>query len=141
MKDFLISERYRLELRWEKASYERDGLCKLENACFSGPALSIAEKINNNDSINLDFYKQYLVFVKNVYVAKLSWGEVVYNKNNTVMLKDALVSHDTELNRVPKLSDTDYIVIDTAKHEADVHQFHLVYDSFVINENGQLYKF
>jgi len=142
MGKFMLSERYRLELHWKKAIYEQEGICKLQDCYFSGPALSItAEKVKDNDSINLDFYKQYVIFVKNAYVAKLSWGEVVYNKDNTVTLKDARLMHDTELNRVPKLKNSDYIAIDTQKHEAATHHLHLVYESFVVNENGELYKF
>ena len=141
MGEFLLSERYKLELHWGKAVYEIEGVCKLEKAYFSGPALSIAEKINNNDSINIDFCRQYLIFTKFVYVAKLSWGDVVYNKNGTVTLKNAILSHDTELNKVPKLKNTDYIVINTKDHEEAIHHFNLVYESYVINENGVLYKF
>lgn len=141
MEKFLLSEKYRLKLHWKKASYEREGICKLEGARFSGPALQIANKINDNDSINIDFYKQYIILVKNIYVAKLSWGEIKYNRNGTISLKNAVLKHDTELNRVPKLKDTDYIVIDTKNHEEAVHHMHLVYDSYVVNENGVLYKF
>jgi len=137
----MLSERYRLEIHWKKAVYEQDDMCKLEGCYFSGPALQMAAKINNNDNINIDFYKQYVVLVKNVYVARLNWGEVVYNKNNTVTLKNARITHNTEFNKVPKLKDTDYIVIDTKKHEAAIHHLHLVYESFVVNENGELYKF
>ncbi len=137
----LLGEKYRLELHWKKAVYEREGFCKLKGAYFTGPALQIAEKINGNDSISLDFYKQYLVFVRNVYVAKLSWHNVVYNKDGTIMLKDATITHDTELNRVPTFSNTDYMAIDTQKHEAATHQFHMVYESFVVNEQGELYRF
>lgn len=137
----MISERHRLELHWDKANYEKEGLCKLNNAYFSGPALAMAQKINGNDSINLDFYRQYLVFVNNVYVAKLSWGEVVYNDDKTVTLKNAIISHDTELNRVPKFKDSDYIAIDTKKHEVETHNFYLVYDCFVVNESGEMYSF
>lgn len=141
MSKFLLSEKYRLELHWKKAIYEKDGICKLEKAYFSGPALRMAEKIRSHDNINLDFYKQYVVLVKSVYVAKLSWEEVVYNNDGTVTLKNAALSHDTELNRVPKLKNKDYIVIDTQKHEAATHHLHTVYESFVIDAVGQLYKF
>lgn len=141
MDKFLLAEQYRLELHWSKAVYEKNGLCRLENAFFSGPALQIANEINLNDSINIDFYKQYIIFVKNVYVAKLSWGEVVYNKDNTVSLKNATLTHDTELNEVPKLRDTDFIVINTQNHEEATHYLHLVYIAYVVNENGILYKF
>lgn len=137
----LLGERYRLDLHWSKAVYEKEGVCKFIDACFSGPALSIAEKVNDNDGINIDFYKQYFVLVRNVYVAKLSWREVIYNKNNTVGLGDATLTHNTELNNVPKLKDTDFIVIDTQDHEAAIHHLNLVYTSYIVNENGVLYKF
>lgn len=141
MGKYLLSEKYRLELHWKSVVYERDGVCKLKGAYFSGPALSMAQKINDNDNIAIDFYKQYLVFVKNVYVAKLSWKKVIYNKDNTVSLKNTILKHNTELNRVPKLNNTDYIVIDTKNHESSIHHLNLLYTAYVINENGMLYKF
>jgi hypothetical protein len=140
MAKFLLSERYRLEIHWEKIKYEQDGVCKLINAYFSGPALSNAEKINDNDSIKLDFFTQYLIFVKNVYVGDLSWNEVVYN-DKKVILKDAKITHDTELNKVPKLNDTDYLVIDTSNHEMAVHQFNLLYTTYVVSGVGEPYNF
>lgn len=141
MQKFVFSDRYRLELHWKSIVYERDGVCKLSGACFSGPALVEADKINSNDNIMLDFFHQYIILVENVYIAKFSWGEVVYNKNDTVTLKNALITHDTELNKVPKLSDTDFLVIDTSDHESETHQFNLLYKTYVVNTDAQLYKF
>jgi hypothetical protein len=135
-----LGERYKLELHWEKVKYEQDGMCKLIGAYFSGPALSNAEKINDNDSIKLDFFTQYLVFVKNVYIGDLSWNEVVYN-GKKVILKDAKITHDTELNKVPKLKDTDYLVIDTSNHEMALHAFNLLYTTYVVSEGGEPYNF
>jgi hypothetical protein len=136
-----LGERYKLELHWEKAIYETKGICKLENATFSGPALSDAEEVQPNDNILLDFYSQYIVLVKNVYVAKLSWGAVKYNKGNTISLMDAKITHDTELNRVPKLKDNDYLVIDTSDHEIAIHMFHLTYKTYVVDDSGEQYNF
>ncbi|HLD90925.1 MAG TPA: hypothetical protein VI911_07935 [Patescibacteria group bacterium] len=138
---FSIAEKYTLALSWEKVEYKTDGECLLNNARLSGPALSIANKINPNEFIKLDFYKQYLLFVKNVYIAKLSWGDVVYNKNNTVTLKEAKIVHDTELNRVPQFKHNDFILIDTSNHEDTRHAFSLVYTSYVVDEAGNLYNF
>lgn len=140
MEQFLLSERYRLELRWKKANYEREGMCKLEGAYFSGPALRLADKVNNKDYMNLDFYRQYYVVAKRVYVAKLSWENVTYD-NNVIKLHSAMITHDAEINRVPKLKDSDYIVINTENHEAEKHAFFPTYETFVINEDGILYKF
>jgi len=141
MQEFIFSDRFRLELHWNTVAYERDGVCKLIGAYFSGPALSEADKINDNDSIMLDFFKQYLILVENTYVAKLSWREVVYNKNGTITLKNACIIHDTQINKVPKLLGTDYLIVDTANHETENHQFNLLYKTYVVNTDTQLYKF
>lgn len=135
----LLGEKYKLQLHWEKVKYEQ-GVCKLIGAYFCGPALLNAEKINDNDSIKLDFFTQYLVFVKNVYVGDLSWKEVTYS-GKKVILKDAKITHDTELNKVPKLRDTDYLVIDTSNHEMAVHAFNLLYTTYVVSEAGEQYNF
>ena len=140
MERFVFSDRFRLELHWRNIVYEQEGICKLNNAYFSGPALAEADRINDNDNIMLDFFHQYIVLIENVYVAKFSWGKIIYNNDNTVTLKDAIVSH-TELNNVPKLSDTDYLVIDTSDHETETHKYNLVYKTYVVNTQTELYKF
>jgi len=141
MEKFLLSEKYRLELHWNGALYEKEGICKLKNTYFSGPALNQAAKINDNEFINLDFCNQYYILARKVYVVKFSWGEVVYNKNGTITLKNAILSNDVVLNIVPKFNKTDYIVIDTAGHEEGQHNYNLVYNAFLIKENGDLYNF
>lgn len=141
MDKFFLSERFRLELKWKSAIYNADGICNLKGAYFCGPALSDAERINSNDYILIDFYRQYMIIVDNVYVAKFSWGEVVYNNDGTISLNDAVISHDTELNKVPKLKDNDYLVIDTENHEDEKHAYNLVYRTYVVNETTSLYKF
>jgi len=138
---FLLGEKYRLEVRWKKAVYEQEGYCKLEGACFSGPVLQFAEKIEPNNSMLLDFYKQYYIFAENIYIATLSWGEVTYQDDLIVSLKDAIISHDTELNRVPKLKDDDYLVIDTKGHDVETHVFYPTYVTIVVNKEGRAYNF
>jgi hypothetical protein len=141
MQKFIFSDRYRLELHWKSTVYEQDGVCKLNGAYFSGPALIEADKINSNDNIMLDFFHQYIILVENVYVTRLSWGEVIYNKNGTISLKKAFITHNTELNKVPKLSDTDFLILDTSNHESETHQFNPLYKTYVVNTDTQLYKF
>jgi hypothetical protein len=141
MNKFLLSERYKLELHWSDVFYEQDGFCKLKNAYFSGPALDMAAKIEGNQFINLDFCNQYYILARKVYVAKFSWGNVIYNKNKTVSLEPAILSNDVVLNIVPKFSKTDYIVIDTAGHEEGQHNYNLVYKAYLIKETGELYNF
>ena len=142
MTKFNLSDRYRLELHWDRVDYERKGVCLLTGAYFSGPALSEAMELQENDHIMLDFFKQYLVLVENVYVAKFSWQQVNYdNKNSKILLKNSFITHDTELNKVPRLKDSDYLIIDTSNHEAAEHPFNPVYRTYVVNETTNLYNF
>lgn len=138
--DFSIATRYELKLSWDKATYTTPGVCVLIGAKFSGNALKIAMAIPNDDRIQLDFYKQYFSVVTGVYVAMFRWGEVTY-KDDVVLLDNARIIHDAQLNTAPKFKNSDYIVIDTQDHEEAVHQYNFVYKSFVVNEDGQLYKF
>lgn len=141
-KEFLLSERFKLELRWKNTIYEKDGLCRFIGAYFSGPAIQIAQKINNNDNIMLDFYSQYLYLVKGAYVAKFSWGKVTYSKDGKkVYLDDAKLKHDSELNNVPQLNNSDYFVIDTSDHESSIHHYSLVYKTYLLNKDNTLYRF
>jgi hypothetical protein len=141
MEKFSLSDRYRLEIHWKSLSYERDGLCKFDGAYFAGPALQDALKLNYEDHIMIDFFQQYLVLVENVYVARFEWRGVEYRKDGTISLKESFMSHGTELNRVPKLASTDYLIVDTRGHDVENHHFNLVYKTYVVNEDTQLYKF
>jgi len=140
MTEFLSKERFKLELRWSNVEYIEDTKCLLKDAYFSGPALQIAQKINNNDHLMLDFYSQYIQLVKGTYVGKFSWREVNYQKDN-VFLNNAILEHDTELVTVPILNNNDYFVIDTSDHEISIHSQNLVYKTYVISEENTLYRF
>lgn len=138
---FFMGDKYRLDLRWSKTSYEKEGICNLHEAVFSGPALSFAEKITDNNNISLDFCKQYFILARNIYVGKLSWGSVEYLKDNIVKLHNCKITHDIDLNRVPSLHDTDKLVIDTSGHDAEVHAFNPVYISYVVDHDWSVYNF
>ena len=142
MNQFLLSEKFKLEIRWQDVVYEQDGKCKLIGAYFTGPVIQIAQKINPNDYIVLDFYSQYIQLVKSVYMAKLVWGAVSYSDDGQkVYFTDAVLEHDKELNNVPKLNVSDYFVVDTQDHVSDKHSQFLVYKTYLINENHILYRF
>ena len=141
MDKFLLSERYRLELHWTKVLRPKAGVMHLTAAYFSGPALAQAEKINDDDHIPIDFCSQLIVLVKNVYVAKLHWGEVIYNKDGTITLKNARIEYDPELKGIPNLESRDYLVIDTADHETEKHPFNLLYPTYVVNKDSELYNY
>ncbi len=136
---FLLGEKYRLDLRWSSVDY-KDNICLLTGAYFSGPALSFAEKIEPNNWINLDFFKQYIVLVSNVYIGKLSWGDVIY-KDDKVYLSNCSISHKSELHKVPTLKDNDFLVIDCKEHERETHDWYPTYKTYVSNEDSQIYNF
>lgn len=135
----LMDSIYRLELHWKKVVYIKNNECRLIDAYFSGPVLNLAQEINSNEYIKLDFFNQYFPTILNVYVAKLLWGEVIY-KNNIVVLKDVFITYST-VNKSSKLNDKDYIVMDTSDHTLEKHGFNLVYTSFVVNSEAMPYKF
>ena len=138
MEKFLLSERYRLEIHWESLVY-KEKVCLFKNAFFSGPALSSANKINPGDSILLDFYSQYIKFVRGVYVGKFSWGEVEYNNSSALLSNAKLVQE--ELSSVPKLKSDDYLVIDTSNHEEAIHAYNPTYKTYVVNNEIGCYNF
>lgn len=141
MKEFVLSDRYRLELHWESVTYDREGVCKVNGPKFSGPALAEAQKLNDTDHIMLDFFQQYIHLVRSVYVAKLSWQGVEYNDDGSVNLKNTTIEHASELNRVPRLQDGDFLVIDTSDHTVENHVRNLVYKTYVLSTDKELYKF
>ena len=139
---YSISEKFRLEIHWKDAVYNQEGRCELSGAYFSGPALQIAQKINDSDHMLLDLYSQYLVLVKGVYVVKFEWSGVNYSDSDCkVHLSNCYITHNEELNMVPKLKPGDYFVVDTSDHEFSIHKYSLVYKTLLIKEDHVRYKF
>ena len=132
-------DKYKLHLKWEKTEY-KDNTCVFHGAYFSGPALAFAEKIESNNNIRLDFFKQYFILVSNVYIGNLSWGEVIY-KDDKVYLLNCTLTHASELHKVPKLGDRDFLIIDCKNHDRETHDFYPTYKTYISNEDTQLYTF
>jgi len=142
MREFLLSEQFKLELHWKTAMYNQPGICVLDGAYFMGPVLQVAAKIEPNDYMMLDLYSQYIMLVKGAYVVKFLWDEVTYNSDSSkVFLTNARLEHEMDLNTTPNLKSSDYFVIDTSDHEISVHKYHLVYKTFLINPDNTLYRF
>jgi len=133
MGKFRISERYRLELHWSKIERPEDGIMVLKGAYFSGPVLSQALELNDNDSIRLDFCTQYSILVSNYYVADLSWGKVEYS-GKIIRLADAIIKYSLQLDKADNIRDCDYLVMDTANHELNVHALNMLYTTYIIND-------
>lgn len=142
MKSFLISEMFRLEIRWESVVYERPGVCRFKGAYFTGPVLQVAQKLNEKDHMLLDFYSQYIQLVKGTYVGKFDWEGIEYSEDGTkIFLKKASMVHEAELNSVPNLNSHDYFAIDTSNHVVEQHSKNLVYKTYLINPDNDLYRF
>jgi hypothetical protein len=138
---FINDSDYRLELRWNKVVYDKN-ICRLNGAYFCGPVLNKAEEIQPNDYILLDMYKQYYIFSLSVYIINLSWGNVKHNTiNNKVSLSNVVLTHPVEMNKVPKLRNKDYILINTKGHDIETHYNFPTYKAMVLNEFGEAYKF
>ena len=135
-----LNDKYRLDLTWDKVLYEREGVCYLKGAKFSGPVISLAERIEPNNFILLDLYRQYYTKVNSVYICVLSWVDVIYN-DTYISLTNCKLSHETELNNVTKFKNDDRIVIDTDGHEKEEHAHNMTYRAYVVNTDFQLYNF
>ncbi len=137
---YICRERYRLEVHWDALEYHNDAVVNLVNARLTGPVLQDAAKLEAPDSIDLDLTPQLLTVMDSYYIVKLDWKECKYNTDGTISLIGATFSN-TFLKTLHKLKDTDYIVINTEKHEEATHAFHLVYESQVVREDSKPYNF
>jgi len=135
-------DKYVLELHWINVRHvetEDELKAYLDGSYFSGPALRIANKIESNESIRLDFTEQYTIFLENYYIATLSWGDVIY-AGNIVYLKDALISVQFSC-KVPKFLCDDFLVIDTSFHEEETHAMYLNYPTKTFSSLRKDYVF
>jgi hypothetical protein len=140
MGKFLLSERFRLELHWNKCTHTKAGEMHFEGAYFSGPVLKQAVELNQSDHMTLDFCHQTMVVVNNVYTGTFAWNGVEY-KSNKILLKAAVLMYDDDLKNIPKLDDEDYLVIDTRNHENEKHNFHTLYQTYVISKENDIYDY
>lgn len=142
MNEFLLSEMFRLEIRWESVSYTQDGICTFKNAYFTGPVLQVAQRLNDKDKMLLDFYSQYIKLVKGTYVGKFSWEGVNYSEDGKkAYFNLATLEHSSELNNVPTLNSDDYFIVDASDHTSDKHENNLVYKTYLINADSTVYRF
>lgn len=133
-------EKYKLILKWDSVEHQADGVALLRGATLSGPALKIAQKISAPDRIRLDLTPQHILVLDSYYIVELSWQEAVYLKDGNIRLGTALLKND-HLKTLHKLENSDYLEIDTEKHEEAVHAFHFVYDTRVVRKEGSPHEY
>lgn len=124
-----MKTKYKLFIKWDKISYLKNNCASLKNVCLSGPVMKEVEKINDGDSIIIDLSSESSLYTGDFYFLKLSWGKVVYKEGNA-HLKNAVLS-SSNLNNMNKFTDSDYLVVDTEKHERSVHSYNLVYKTYL----------
>jgi len=127
-------DKYKLELHWHSIVKKDSAHVYLNGAYFCGNALSDAEKINDNDTIRLDFTKQFSRIISSYYFADLFWGRVEY-RDEKVILKDARISSEF-IYDLEEFVDVDYILIDTSSHDGEQHIYSLVYPATLLNKEG-----
>ena len=137
---FICRDKYRLEIHWDALEYHSESVVKLVNARFTGPVLNDAARLEAPDSIDLDLTPQLLTLMDSYYIVKLDWKKCMYNSDGTIGLEGATFSNKF-LKSLHKFKDTDYIVVNTEKHEESTHAFHLVYESQLIREDFNPYNF
>lgn len=139
MEEFMISEKYRMEIHWEKVRYEKKSIAIIEGCYLNGPVLKEVAQLNEEDFIKLDFVNQYIMFVKHYYVATLSWKGVRHTPEK-IFLQNIELKNEN-INILPKLCDNDYIVVDTKNHEDGKHQRYATYPAYLLKNDGTLYNF
>ena len=135
----LLGEKYRLELHWGKVTCNTEGVVILDKCYFCGPVVKEVSKLEEIDSMSLDFQNQFIVFIQSYYIGKLSWNGV-YQTYERIDIKNVLFANK-HINAIPLLKDNDYILIDTNGHVDEKHQFNLTYPSYLLREDGESYVF
>ncbi len=122
-----VLTKYRLELHWDSVEIVEDDRAVLKGAYFTGPVLSDAAQINDDDQLTLDMTKQHAILApkEDYYQAVLKWKGVDY-KDDKVFLKEVWL-RGKYVNSLEKLENDDWILIDCREHEEANHPFLLVY--------------
>jgi len=127
-------------LSWDSIEYKSDSLAALTRPVFSGPAVSIAAKIEDSDFIDLDITSQHVLLVGAWDIIRFSWGSVVKQGLNAVTLDGGTLT-STEFVKARLFTDKDKLCIDTQNHEEDVHSLNMVYRCVVVKEDTGVYDY
>lgn len=138
--NYLCRQKYKLELHWDKLNYHDDSHITMVGAYFTGPVLKDAVQLEAPDYIDLDLTPQLLTVLDSYYIIRLDWKRVEYKSNGDIILFDATLTNDY-LKSLHKLEDSDYIMVNTEKHEESTHAYHLVYEAQVIKEDKQPHEY
>ena len=135
----IYRNKYKLELKWSRIEYLSDQTAKLVDAYFTGPVLKDAAKIEAPDFIDLDLTPQLLTLLDSYYIIRLDWDSVKY-VDDKVVLGGARLTNNV-LKEFHKLKDDDHILINTEKHEEEIHAYNLVYESQAVRADNEPYSY
>ncbi len=139
MTHYLCREKYRLELHWKSIEYSDDSSAVLKGAYLSGPALKMAQEVKAPDKIDIDLTPQHLIVLNSYYIIRLEWQLASYKDDKIFLGAPRIVNQ--HLKSLHKLENSDYIVIDTEKHEESTHPYNLVYEAQVIRADKEPYRY
>jgi len=128
-----------LELRWDRIEYLNDRVAALVGAYFGGPVLGDTARIDAPDFIDLDLTPQLLTLLDSYYIIRLDWDKVEY-AGEKIFLGGARFTNNV-LKELHKLQNDDYLLINTEKHEEEVHAYNLVYESQVVRADNKPYEY
>lgn len=132
----IFLHKYRLELHWDSMIRVSGSLIILKGPRFTGPALAEAAKINSNDSIRLDVSEQIYSFMGAWGVISLNWGEVLKRVPGSIYFDEASL-HSSMFKLPTYIDESGFLVIDTSKHEEEIHAFNMNYDAFFVDSFGK----
>jgi hypothetical protein len=130
-----IIDGYELYFEFGKINYNGN-IAFLNQTYFYGAALKRAKKLNEKDSIKLDFSQQHQIFIPNsFYIATLSWQGLRYGQDDIIELFNCQLEHE-KVGTLKNLTPEEFFIIDTYKHEERVHAKNLVYNAYILNSEG-----
>lgn len=131
-----LKEYYELYLEWKGIKYNGNEAV-LEGALFYGPVLRNAARLNDVDSMELDFTEQHIIFIPepDFYVATLSWKGIKYIRDDIVALDNCILVHK-KVGSLKDLTEDNFFVINCERHEELIHAKYLNYEAWVLDNDG-----
>lgn len=137
---FKCKNKYKLVLSWGEIEYKSDNEAFVKNPVFSGPAMSLASKIEGGDSIDLDVTSQHILVLGYWDIINFKWNKVLAQDGESAAM-DYGVFTSPEMTKVRLFESGDILLIDTENHEDEKHQYNLVYKTIVAKDDESPYNY
>lgn len=145
MKDIKwhINEAAKMWIKWTAAEHQGNGLIKLKGCTFYGPVLSDLVKIEDNETMSLDFTHHFIVLVPKPYLVKFRWDRVVEQNPSKAMIEGAELL-DQELGCLKIAKDSDRMLVDFTGHRLEDQQRGFIkphFEAMLYNAQNMPYSF